>query len=116
MPKWKYLKGGKKIPRTTKEGYEYIYSEGPVSFPDDLDKPGRTMLTCEGSINRSSHSILDPQTNRIRIITPKEAERMQGFNDDWTLGMPERKRYFCMGNALVVPMITRMGKVLDDII
>ena len=53
---------------------------------------------------------------RIRIITPKEAERMQGFNDDWTLGMPERKRYFCMGNALVVPMITRMGKVLDDII
>jgi len=25
-------------------------------------------------------------------------------------------RYFCMGNALVVPMITRMGKVLDEII
>ena len=23
---------------------------------------------------------------------------------------------FCMGNALVVPMITRMGRVLDDII
>ena len=31
-------------------------------------------------------------------------------------GMPERMRYFCMGNALVVPMITRMGKVLDLII
>ena len=28
----------------------------------------------------------------------------------------ERMRYFCMGNALVVPMITRMGKVLDEII
>jgi DNA (cytosine-5)-methyltransferase 1 len=25
-------------------------------------------------------------------------------------------RYFCMGNALVVQMITRMGKVLDEII
>ena len=25
-------------------------------------------------------------------------------------------RFFCMGNALVVPMITRMGKVLDEII
>ena len=24
-------------------------------------------------------------------------------------------RYFCMGNALVVPMITRMGEVLDGI-
>ena len=29
--------------------------------------------------------------------------------------MPERFRYFCMGSALVVPMITRMGKVLDRI-
>ena len=42
---------------------------------------------------------------------------MQGFDDDWTAtGMPERMRYFCMGNALVVPMITRMGKQLDRII
>ena len=31
-------------------------------------------------------------------------------------GMPDRMRYFCMGNALVVPMITRMGKILDEII
>ncbi len=30
--------------------------------------------------------------------------------------MPDRMRYFCMGNALVVPMITRMGKVLDAVI
>ena len=42
---------------------------------------------------------------------------MQGFPDEWTAlgGMPERMRYFCMGNALVTTMITRMGKVLDDI-
>ena len=25
-------------------------------------------------------------------------------------------RYFCMGNALVVQMITRIGKILDKII
>ena len=37
--------------------------------------------------------------------------------DEWTnSGMPDRMRYFCMGNALVVPMITRMGNVLDEII
>ena len=24
-------------------------------------------------------------------------------------------RRFCMGNALVVPMVTRMGRVLDEI-
>jgi hypothetical protein len=44
------------------------------------------------------------------------AERLQGFDDDWTnSGMPKRMRYFSMGNALVVPMITRMGEVLDGI-
>ena len=51
------------------------------------------------------------------MLTPVEAERLQGFDDDWTnTGMPDRMRYFCMGNALVVPMITRMGRVLDTII
>ena len=36
--------------------------------------------------------------------------------DGWTEGMPERMRYFCMGNALVVPMVTRMAKTLESIL
>lgn len=36
--------------------------------------------------------------------------------NNWTEGMPDRMRRFCMGNALVVPMVTRMGRVLDEII
>lgn len=115
--KWVYLKGAKKIPRKTKDGHEYIFSEGPVAFPDPWDRPGRTMLTSESTLNRSTHVVTDPGTGRLRLITPIEAERMQGFDDNWTNhGMPSRMRYFCMGNALVVPMITRMGEVLDYII
>lgn len=116
MAKWVYLKGAKKIPRRTKEGHEYMFSEGPIAFPDPWDRPGRTMLTSESTLNRSTHVVVDPGTGRIRLLTPVEAERMQGFDDDWTAGMPDRMRYFCMGNALVVPMITRMGRVLDDIV
>lgn len=118
MPKWEYLKGAKKIPRKAANGHEYIFSEGPVAFPDPWDRPGRTMLTSESSVNRSTHVVEDPGTRRLRLLTPIEAERLQGFDDNWTAegGMPERMRYFCMGNALVVPMITRMGKQLDDII
>lgn len=116
-PKWVYLKGAKKIPRKTKDGHEYVFSEGPVAFPDSWDRPGRTMLTSESTLNRSTHVVTDPGTGRLRLITPIEAERLQGFDDDWTnQGMPPRMRYFCMGNALVVPMITRMGEVLDNII
>lgn len=114
--RWGYLKGAKKFERTSKTGFKYTYSEGPVSFPDDIDKPARTMLTSEGSCNRCSHAIKDPETHRLRIITPVEAERINGFEDNWTQGMPERMRYFCMGNALVVPLITKMAKTLGEII
>ena len=117
IDKWTYLKGGKKIERVAKNGHRYIYSEGPVAFPDDWDKPGRTMLTSESTLNRSSHVVADPGTGRLRIITPIEAERLQGFPDDWTnSGMTQRMRYFCMGNALVVPMIERMGRIIDEIV
>lgn len=117
MGKWSYLKGSKKINRTAANGHQYVFSEGPVAFPDPWDRPGRTMLTSESTLNRSTHVVADRKTGNLRLLTPVEAERLQGFDDDWTnTGMPDRMRYFCMGNALVVPMITRMGKVLDTII
>lgn len=117
MSKWSYLKGSKKINRTAANGHQYVFSEGPVAFPDPWDKPGRTMLTSESTLNRSTHVVADRKTGNLRLLTPVEAERLQGFEDDWTnTGMPDRMRYFCMGNALVVPMITCMGKVLDIII
>ena len=117
MAKWAYMKGAKKIPRKTASGHEYIFSEGPIAFPDYWNRPGRTMLTSEGTLNRSTHVVADPGTGMLRLLTPVETERLQGFDDNWTdTGMPDRMRYFCMGNALVVPMITRMGKILDSII
>ena len=117
MAKWTYLKGAKRIPRKSADGHEYTFSEGPIAFPDPWDRPSRTMLTSESTLNRSTHVVSDPGTGRLRLLTPVEAERLQCFDDDWTnTGMPDRMRYFCMGNALVVHMITRMGKVLDTII
>lgn len=95
MPKWTYLKGAKKIPRKSADGHEYTFSEGPIAFPDPWDRPGRTMLTSESTINRSTHVVSDPGTGRLRLLTPVEAERLQGFDDEWTnTGMPDRMRYF----------------------
>lgn len=121
---WQYLKGGKKRLRKSKNGHEYVYSEGPIPMIDEWDAPARTMLTSEGSFNRSTHIVRDRKTGRIRILTPVETERIQGFPDNWTkecltsgeiVPMPERTRYFCMGNALVVDLIVKMEVVLDDI-
>ena len=73
-------------------------------------------MTGEGRVDRSSHVVADPVTGRLRTLTPVEMERLQCFDDNRTLGMPENMRKFCMGNALVVSMVTRMGAVLDTII
>ena len=115
--KFKYLKGAKRIQRTAKNGHIYTYSEGPIPFPDHLDQPGRTMLTSEGTTNRSSHYILDPVSQKYRILTPVECERLDEFPDNWTnTGMPQRFRYFIAGNALVTGLITEMGKTILKII
>jgi len=117
LEKWQYLKGAKKIPRVRPNGEPYYFSEGALCFPDYLDKPARTMLTSEASVNRSTHVIEDAHTGRLRVLTPIECERLNGFKDDWTnTGMPERFRYFVMGNALVVPIVTRIGDKLTEII
>ncbi len=116
LEKWKAPKAAKRINRVSKTGHEYIFSEGALAFPDPTDRAARTMLTSEASVNRSSHVIEDPGTGRLRKLTPVEAERLNGFRDNWTnSGMTERARYFCMGNALVVGLIEKMGHTLLDI-
>lgn len=113
IEKFKYLKGSKKIERVSKTGYHYTFNEGKMTFPDSIDLPARTILTSEGAINRSSHII--EENGKLRLLSPIEIERIHGFPDNWTVGMPNRKRYFCIGNSLVVSMITRMANVFNKI-
>src|SRR5699024_9930885 len=72
-----------------------------------------TMLTSEGTVNRSSHII--EVNNKKRYLTPIECERLNGFPDNWTADLADRMRYFCMGNALVVGLIKIMGQRIEEI-
>ena len=117
IEKFAYLKGSKRIPRVKPNGEPYIYSEGAMPFPDNLDVPARTMLTSESGVSRTTHVIEDFKTKKLRLLTPKECERINGFPDDWTnTGMSDKKRYFMMGNALVVGVIEKIGKEIENII
>lgn len=117
IKKFEYLRGSKKIKRIDKNGHEYFYSEGSMSPYDDLDLPGRTMLTSEGTTNRSTHIIKDPLNGNLRILTPIECERLNQFPDNRTnSGMPEKRRYFMMGNALVCGIINKLSKEIGSII
>lgn len=121
---WQYLKGAKKLLRTSSTGHEYVFSEGAISMIDQEDKPARTMLTSEGGFSRTTHIVKDKMTGRIRLLTASETERIQGFPTDHTkyclikgetVEMPLRKRRFMMGNALVVNLIQQMEEELSRI-
>lgn len=123
IEKFSYLRGAKKIKRKAQNGHEYYYSEGGMSTYDSLELPARTMLTSEGTVNRSTHIVFTE--NRLRFITPIEAERIQDFPDDWTKfkmnsqgekeKVQNRMRLFFMGNALVTGVVERIGRGLEDI-
>lgn len=121
---WQYLKGAKKLSRKSKNGHEYVYSEGPIPMIDASNKPSRTMLTSEGSFSRSTHIVKDKKTGSIRLLTACETERLQGFPTNHTKyclvngekkEIPLKKRRFMMGNALVVNLIEQMEDSLSKI-
>ena len=115
LERWEYLKGAKKEPRTAKNGHEYVYSEGPVAFPDDLDRPSRTILTSEGGSgpSRGKH-VVRGDSGRLRRLVPDELDALQCFPKGWTDGMSDNRRAFCMGNALVTEIPHRIGLQMED--
>lgn len=123
IERWNYLKNGKKEERQSKSGFKYKYSEGPMAFPDPLDKPSRTIVTGEGgsSPSRFKH-VIKTKSGRLRRLTPLELERLNMFSDNHTALMtgkkktPDIKRAFIMGNALVVGVIEKLGKSLASFI
>lgn len=115
--RWAYLKGAKREQRVCKRnGHAYVYTEGKVAFPDALDAPSRTILTSEGgaAASRTKHVVQTPD-GRLRRLLPVELERLSGFPDGWTdSGMTDAQRAFCVGNALVVGVVERIGFEIAD--
>ncbi|MBO0321026.1 DNA (cytosine-5-)-methyltransferase [Muricauda sp. CAU 1633] len=114
LPKWEYLKGAKKEIRRTKAGFEYKYSEGSMVFPDALDQPSRTIITGEGGKSPSRFKHVVQTKKGLRRLSPVELERLNMFPDNHTLleGIPDAKRAFFMGNALVVGVVEQIGSAL----
>ena len=119
LERWEYLKGPKKEPRTTREGFTYNYSEGGMAFPDPLDRPARTILTGEGGTgaSRMKHVVMG-DSGRYRRLVPDELDQIQMFPKGWTRSegdgkqMSDGHRAFCMGNALVVGIPHRIGVII----
>jgi DNA (cytosine-5)-methyltransferase 1 len=116
LKEWEYLKGAKSIERTHKgSGTTYNYAEGKMAFPDLLTNPSRTILTGEGGTSPSRFKHIIKTKKGYRRLTPLELERLNGFPDNWTATddegnqMPDVRRAFFMGNALVIGLIHLVG-------
>jgi DNA (cytosine-5)-methyltransferase 1 len=115
LVRWKIEKGAKSKIRT-KDGFTYEWKEGAISFPDNLDKPSRTIITSEGgkSPARIKH-VVETKYGKRRL-TPIELERLNMFPDDHTLldGVSNNLRAFLMGNALVIGIVTKIGREIAN--
>ena len=49
---------------------------------------------------------------RVRRLTPREYERLQGFPDDGTAGQSDHTRYAQMGNAVCVKVVAWLAQRL----
>lgn len=112
--------------------FAYGYKEGGMSFPDDLESAGRTIITSEGgaSVSRFKHVICEDcakagkklphecgNEGQLRRLFPRELEAMNGFSEDHSrkcekLKISDGRRAFFMGNALVVGVVERILEAL----
>ena len=113
LEKWIYLKGRKAEERVSSKG-KFYYKEGPLSLTDSLTKPSRTIITSEGGSTASRFKHLIEIEGKYRRLHPIELERLNMFPDNHTQldKINDNKRAFFMGNALVVGVIERVGKIL----
>jgi DNA (cytosine-5)-methyltransferase 1 len=121
LHKWVYLKGKKAEERISSKGIFY-YKEGPMNLTDSLDLPSRTIITSEGGpgASRFKH-LIEVKPNIFRRLVPEELERLNMFPTGHTekgkvmeveVKIPDAKRAFFMGNALVVGVVERIGQEL----
>lgn len=103
-----------KVRTATKKGYEEAYVGDGVRLdhPEGATGRGRTQKDGTGAISCACDWGTLDTDYRIRRLTPKECERLQGFPDDYTKYgvdgevISDTQRYKCLGNAVTTNVIT----------
>lgn len=101
-------------------------SETFIAQPVDVPNVMATLLSSTAGISRPGNAVTEhityiPMSNKkVRRLTPKECERLQGFPDNFT-NVPWRKkdispdslRYKALGNSMAVPCMQWIGDGID---
>lgn len=121
---------GLSIPRQQVTDHHYIYELAPfewetakrlkcdkgymgrMSFPENLNKPARTVMATMSSSSREA-MILGYKKNRYRLPTVREAASMMSFPIDyWFYGKTKATKHTLVGNAVPPKMSYALAKAI----
>ena len=93
-----------------------MYDMSRIAGNGYFDKQDNEEARYQSRVNLNNQRNEDYKTGKLRLLTPVECERINCFPDNWTnTGMTDKKRYFMMGNALVVGIIEKIGQEIEKI-
>ena len=104
---WSYLKNYAKMHREKGNGFGYGLA--------DLNGITRTL---SARYYKDGSEILIPQdkNKNPRRLTPKEAARLMGFDDNYEISVSDTQAYKQFGNAVVPPVVEAIGRQLVKIL
>lgn len=88
------------VSRTITSEYGRIVNNGQTV--DSHYVVSKTLTTGEGKRNDFETQTLLSASQGVRRLTPTECARLQGFPDDWNVGLSDAQRYKQFGNAVTV--------------
>jgi DNA (cytosine-5)-methyltransferase 1 len=89
-----------------------------------IGEKSQSISSSASDINHTGGVINPADRMAVRRLTPKECERLQGFDDDHTLipwrnkpadQCPDGPRYKALGNSMAVPCMAWIGKRIDAV-
>ena len=113
--------GGGNLPKAY--GQTYMLAENTIGRAPQNGGHGSGFKTDIGyCLNTTGvHAVLGQLEEYLRVLTPVECERLQGFPDKWTQipyrgkpaeDCPTSNRYKALGNSWAVPVVRWIGKRL----
>lgn len=103
-----------KVRSATKSGYEVAHIGDSVQLarPGSKTARGRVGTQIAHTLTLTGSMGVMVDKDHIRMLTPLECERVQGFPDNWTKYLddgsivPDTKRYRCCGNAVTTNVVS----------
>jgi DNA (cytosine-5)-methyltransferase 1 len=89
-----------------------------------IGEKSQSISSSASDINHTGGVINPADRMAVRRLTPRECERLQGFDDDHTLipwrnkpadQCPDGPRYKALGNSMAVPCMAWIGKRIDAV-